>query len=395
MSDAAAAASTPPATIANFAEIVARRSAEAESRSTPRESASSDSEHTTDDGMKVTDLPRPKKPEQQQATDDAPEYEGEVEYDEEPELDPTRPPEPAEPDPDAEIGKLLAAARKSGEPLKADVLDKLDGLMVAVPTKGGPDRLVPINDLVHGHLRQAKLTRELEKTYQVRSQSEHILQLERQRRQEWQNHAVLERDLKTMVHPDVLHAWHMQWAEQRYNYMKAPPEQRAMWDQMQQIEAARAREQAELQQLRMWQQQQQQQQVDPATADSQRMIESNMDRSLTEAFRAAKFQFIKVNDQNRGLWLQHLRYACDGGPVTVQACRQAAQAVVDDLREQGAAAFEAERAAAAKRPQEVPPRRAPAGPPPNRDSNGQFAPRQSRSKGPRTAAAFRAKFLGE
>lgn len=401
MSDAAAAVPAP--TIANFAEVVARRSAEAAASEakparTERAERSEPSELVNDDGMKVTDLPRPKRgepeePEPQQAALDD-EYE--------PELDPTVDPEPKAPDEDAEVAKLIATARKSGEPLRGDDLTKLEGVMVSVPTLDqngrptGQERIVPLADVLHGHLRQSKLTRELDKTYQVRAQAEYVLQIERERNQQWQNPEVLDRDLTSTVHPQVLHEFHMKWARDYFQYLKADPATQQMIDQNRQLSAREAQLQAQLQRMQWAQQQQQQPQVDPATQAAEQVISTYMDRTLTEAFRGAQFKYIKVDDRTRGLWLEHLRYACDGGPVTPQACKRAAAAVVEELQDQGAATFERMRAEAATKPKEVPARRAPAAAPPQRDPNsGQFVQRNKTRRGPATAESFRKRFLGE
>lgn len=405
MSDAAA--SVPAPTVANFAEIVARRSAEAEAKSTSTRTERAPRGEpaelpVNDDGMKVTDLPRPKKPDpEEQRTDDAEEYEGEVEYDEEP-LDPTRAPEPKEPEPEAKMAKLLAEAKKSGEPLRGDALEELDGVMVAVPVLDangrptGQERIVPLADVLPGHLRQSKLTRELDRTYQVRAQAEHVLQLERERWQQWQNPNQLDQDLSGRIHPQVLHEFHMNWARDYFAFLKADPHTQQLIMQNKQLSADARRAQAEAQQAQWAAQQQQRPQVDPSTQAAEQVISTYMDRTLTEAFRGANFKYIKVDDRTRGIWLEHLRYACDGGPVTPQACKRAAAAVVEELKEQGAATFEQMRAAEAAKPKEVPARRAPAGPPPQRDpSSGQFVQRRSRQRGAATPAEFRKRILGE
>lgn len=377
-------------TLDNFDAIIATNSAKAE------ESAADTSD--TPDTLESPDASDSEEPEAS-GEPDAPN-----EDDEAPEQDDEEPEDDAEGDDEGENTetetiaaraplKALREALKSGR-VTPQLMESIGELQVEIDLPGGKTA-VPIKDLPAGYMRTARLHRELEKTRNDQQRAQHIVEIERARTNSWrQDDGELERGLEIMGCTQAAERMFWRWAQRKYAYMTASPEQRQQIDYMQAQARERAQERAKYmemeRELLQLKQQQQTTQQDPVTQHAHKFIEQSMDKVLTDAFKSAKAG--KVSDLVREQWLDEVAAMGRHGVPLDKAVVEAAELVADRFAEQRELArqeYQAEEAT--KRPKVASPRRAPPAAPMRRDAqSGRFvAPTNGRGrKAPPTAAEF-------
>lgn len=373
-------------TLDNFDAIVAARRAQSEA---------SESDSDADEAPERDESDNDDEDDTDQDDDDETESEDDEGDDEDDEADEDGEgddDEPAAADADAQVRaplKAVRAALRAGK-VTPELVSALGELEWEIDLPGGKTS-VKLSELPGGFMRQARFSREMEKAKDLAAKSENIVQIERARTNAWrQSPAELLQGLRVMGCEQSLDAvfWHL--AKERHAYLSMSPEEQRVFDARKQLEQQHQQLRMEQQRIEQMRQQAQRQELDPVTLETEKAITSQMDPALTSAFKSAKVG--RVTDYARGLFVQELQYVVEGGEVTPEACRAAAEAVADrfaELRERAAAD---QRAEAKRKPKELPPRRAPVGPgkTAERDSTGRVERR--RPKVPPTAAEFGRRF---
>lgn len=247
------------------------------------------------------------------------------------EPDPNAPPEEPQYDADgneidpkaeaqrAEAMEQIRAALDTGE-LPFELLKDMQ-LEVTV---NGEQRKVSLEEARGGYMRRAHFTRELEKAQGIAHQAQNILNLERARNQEWNNPQALRQGLRQLGLEESFMRAAYSWAEERVSYMKKPPTERALIDQIQKIELEREQAAAQMRHQQMLQQQQQSQQPDPAT----QQVFAQLQQIMPRVFRQHGIGSYPLAQQT---FLQQLQAFCPDGNITKERCDEAALATKEFL----------------------------------------------------------------
>lgn len=387
LSAPAAAPEALPANSSNFDAIVARNVARREAAA-----AADDAPDTQEAETETEEAPaqRTRKQPEPDETEDDPEPE---EADDEPD-------ENAEEAPGVAAGPQSAPFKALREAIKTKkitpkLLEALGDLDWEIDLPGGRSNF-KLKDIPGGVMRQARFSREMEKTKEDQARANNILEIERARTATWrQNPAELERGLVAMGCGQTARQVFVKWMREEYAWLQASPEQKQQMQQMKQFEHQRAQERAQYMEMQRKLEAMEQQAgppLDPASRQAAEFINNNLDGVLNVALK--KFSAGRISDHARVAFTDELQALAQSGIPLQQAMVEAAEIVADRFAERRelarAAAQQEERA----RPKEVAGKRAPAGGPGRRDDNsGRFTSKPSRKDKPApTAAEFGKRF---
>jgi len=383
-------------TVTNFDAIVARNSAKAESGESGR-ADSSGADPALEEAPDFYKIAKERESRQDSPDDDV---ELDDAGDEVEEQDPLADPADSV---EAAVRAPLKALREAlkTKTLTPELMEEIGDLQIELKLPGGVKKMA-LRDMPNGVMLQARFTREMEKAKDVHAKAANIVQIEQARTHAWRNNpAELYRGLQAMGCDQTLQqVWHWM-TEQRYNYVKAPPEERQRMDYMRQVEAQRQQEQYQLmqakQELEQLRRGQQQQQIDPITKQVEDHVMGAMDPALSKAFKRHGISGRATGHPHK-LFLQHLSTLSEGlGPESFELIDQNIELAADLAAEAwkhtlGVSHQEHEK----KQPkQELPARRAPAGTPAARSEDGRFqAPRTNgvKNKAKPTAEEFARRF---
>jgi hypothetical protein len=201
--------------------------------------------------------------------------------------------------------------------------DLLKDIPVEVPVNGKMVQ-VPFEEMRQGYMRQADYTRSKNEAFALRDRSNHIIQLERQRAQEWRDPGMLRQGLRSMVGDDVLFKVAEQIAIEHVQFKSMSPMEQQLHLERQRIAQERAFLQQQHQQL---QQQNQQQTMNAATQQAAELIHDYMPRAL-------KAQGVGMYPRSRDLFFQNIAAYCEDGDITPARAKEAAIAVRQQLEEE-------------------------------------------------------------
>lgn len=184
---------------------------------------------------------------------------------------------------------------------------------------------VPFEEMRNGYMRQSDYTRAKNETFALRDRSEHILQLERQRSQEWRDPNMLRQGLRAMVGDNVVFQMARQVATEWAQFKElSPVEQRAHLER-QALDQERAQFQMQQQQFM---QMNQRQNNDAATQAAAERLEDYMPRAL-------KAQGVGMYPRSRDLFYKNIEILCrEDGDISPQRCKEAAAAVREQLADE-------------------------------------------------------------
>lgn len=395
-------------TASNFDAIVARNTARAEASASSAPDNAPDTQ--IDDapdffklqkegklGKKKPNDPPPRVDDPEPAAE--PEYEGDEEDPGERETEPDPLAEP-EDGVEAEIRAPLKAMREAlkSKKLTPELMEVLGDLSLEIKLPGGA-RAVKLRELPTGFMLQSRFNREMEKAKDIQARSNNIVQIEQARTASWRsNPAALLQGLQMMGCEESLnHVWkHL--TEQRFNYLKASPEERQRIQYQRQLDQQLAQERFQRQQaqqeLEQYRRQQQQQQIDPVTKQIDDHITSNMDAVLAKAFKQHGVPGRAVGYPQQ-LFLQNLRLMSedageDAYNMLDEHMEAAASLAAEAYKEMLQAGMQQQRR---QEPRELPARRQPAGTAPARDESGRFqAPRTNGKKAKPTVDEWSRRF---
>lgn len=214
-------------------------------------------------------------------------------------------------------------------------LDMLGDQIVEKTLPNGRKIEVTLSELDRGFMRQNDYTRKLSEAQAIKGQGEHIINLERQRRQEWQNEDLLMQGLQEMGLWQAFERAVYKHAERTVQFRALPPHEQQRIQLERQLHAERQQRAQEIAQLRAAQNQ-------PNLQAQQAEVTAHFNRQLNQLLPPV-FKELKLPHYRRAhdKFIENLKIIYDGGELTADLVRQAGMATKEELDDEAFRAREA------------------------------------------------------
>lgn len=214
-------------------------------------------------------------------------------------------------------------------------MDMLGDLLITKKLPNGREFDVTLSELDRGYMRQGDYTRKLQEAQHLANRANHMLGLEQNRNQSWQNEDVMLRDLLNLVGADAVRRMVMRYAKQDVEFRALPEPERQRIMLQRQADQQRAQYEQRIAQLE--QKINQPQQADQQ-AEATRHFESQLNQLLPAAFK----QFgLRVYPESKSAFMRNIEALYQGGPCTRELVNDACQATKDQLEHYALLAAEA------------------------------------------------------